>query len=175
LVFENGCVASLSASRVSYQPMRSMQVWSAEGFTALDFASRTATIVRPAEDVARRRLRIDELPPPERASLKDHLFQQHLIKQQLQSEAVDAITAELSDFAESIRTGRSPRVTREQGRDALAVAEQVLRRIQTHLWDGHAGGRTGPHALPVPSVIPSPHWDRSPRGAPAAGERREAG
>jgi hypothetical protein len=51
----------------------------------------------------------------------------------------------------------------------------VLSKIRTHLWDGHVGGRTGPHALPTPSVIPAPHWDRLPRSVPLPGERREAG
>ena len=57
LEFECGCVATLSASRVSYEPVRRMQVWSAEAFAGIDFASRTATLVRPSETLRRRRFR----------------------------------------------------------------------------------------------------------------------
>ena len=44
-------------------------------------------------------------------------------------DAVDALALELEDFVESIRTVRQPRVTGEPGRDALAVAEQILASI----------------------------------------------
>ena len=54
LEFECGCVATLSASRVSYEPVRRMQVWSARAFAAIDFAARTATLVRPSETLLRR-------------------------------------------------------------------------------------------------------------------------
>ena len=50
-------------------------------------------------------------------------------EQQLTFDAVDALALELDDFIESIRTPRQPRVTGEAGRDALAVAEQILARI----------------------------------------------
>ena len=38
LEFANGCVANLSASRVSYQPVRQMQVWSEHGCVTVDFS-----------------------------------------------------------------------------------------------------------------------------------------
>ena len=56
LEFANGCVANLSASRVSYTtaPQRQMQVWSEQGFVAIDFGTRSANAVRPSEAVRRR-------------------------------------------------------------------------------------------------------------------------
>ena len=63
LEFECGCVATLSASRVSYEQVRRMQVWSAEGFAAIDFAARTATLVRPSETLRRRQFDVDALTP----------------------------------------------------------------------------------------------------------------
>jgi hypothetical protein len=57
-------------------------------------------------------------------------------------------------------------VTGEQGRDAVAVAEQVLAKIHAHRWDGQRDGPTGPMAIPAPSVIPA--WQLPQR-------RREAG
>ena len=43
--------------------LRRMQVWSAEGFAAVDFAARTATLVRPSETLRRRRFHVDGLTP----------------------------------------------------------------------------------------------------------------
>ncbi len=39
LEFANGCVANLSASRISYKQVRNMQVWSDQGCVNFDFAS----------------------------------------------------------------------------------------------------------------------------------------
>ena len=47
--FEDGCVANLSASRASYQAVRKMRLYGAEGYATLDFAAREGTIVRPSD------------------------------------------------------------------------------------------------------------------------------
>ena len=56
LLFENGCVANLSVSRVSAAPVRRMQVWGAEGFACVDFARKHLTLVQPSEELRGRRL-----------------------------------------------------------------------------------------------------------------------
>ena len=172
LAFDNGCVAVLSASRVSYQSERRMQIWSRWGFAALDFAGPTAAFVRPCEAVRERRFDVEDLAPAERLTIKDRLFTELLPLEQLPIEPCDALTAEQADFLDSIRSLRAPRVSGEAGRDALAVAEQVLARIETHSWDGAAGGAFGPLAVPAPRVIPTPHFDLSPAAAIASAERR---
>jgi hypothetical protein len=45
--FEDGCVANLTASRVSLQAVRKMRLWGAEGYASLDFGSRSGTLIRP--------------------------------------------------------------------------------------------------------------------------------
>jgi len=129
LEFECGCVASLSASRVSYEAVRRMHVWSPESFVAIDFAARTATTVRPSETLLSRRFSIDALTPAQLEHYRAHFAEEHLPREQLTFDAVDALALELDDFIESIRTPRQPRVTGEAGRDALAVAEEILARI----------------------------------------------
>ena len=171
--FDSGCVASLSASRVSHQPSRWMQIWAPRGMAAIDFASRKTRVVRPSEALLRRRFDVDSLSPDEVEHYKDHLLEEHLPRKEMQSDAVDALTLELEDFADSIRTSRSPRVSGEQGRDAVAVAEQILTKIGTHAWDDVPGGLVGPSATPRPSVIPAPHFDLSAL-APHP-QRKEAG
>ena len=173
LTFESGCVATLNASRVSYQPARVMQIWSPLGFAAIDFATRAATLVRPCDAVSGRKFEVDGLPAADRAAIKDKLFQDYLPIEKMQADASDQITAELLDFADSIRTGRAPRVSGEQGREALAVAEQILSAVEQHAWDGQPQGRRGPHFLPAPTAVPAPHFLRAP--TKTAVERREAG
>ena len=69
-------------------------------------------------------------------------------REQLTFDAVDALALELDDFVGSIRAAHAPRVSGEAGRDALAVAEQILDRIDAHCWDASLDGPIGPLALP---------------------------
>ena len=129
LEFENGCVASLSASRVSYEAVRRMHVWSPDGFVAVDFAARTATTVRPSETLKKRQFSVDPLTAEQLEHYRAHFAEEHLPKECQTFDAVDALALEIDDFIESIRGNRPPRVTGQSGRDALAVAEQILGRI----------------------------------------------
>ena len=53
-------------------------------------------------------------------------------QERVQFDAVDALALEIEDFAQSILTGRAPRVSGEAGRDAVVVAEQILSSIAAH-------------------------------------------
>src|SRR5262249_46987757 len=71
IVFANGCVADLSASRVSREPARRMTVWSSEGFAAVDFARRSVTLTQPADLLRQGRIDSRRLDAATLASLKN--------------------------------------------------------------------------------------------------------
>ncbi len=158
LQFPSGCVAQLTASRISFENQRKMQVWSEEGFASIDFASRSTTIVRPQDVVYERGLQVETATPEELDDLKAELFNKYLVKETITPAAADQITAEHLDFAGAIREGRSPRVNGRAGLAALAVAEDVLRAMGDHCWDGAPSGRRGSHVEPMPSILPGPHF-----------------
>jgi predicted dehydrogenase len=145
VVFENGCVANLSASRVSAAPLRRMQVWSAEGFACVDFAKKHLTLVQPSDELRRRRLDAASL-----ARLKTELYGRHLQTLELDCHGGDQLTRELQDFLHCVRTGERPRASGEDGLEALALATRILESLHAHPWEGHAGGPTGPLHLPAP-------------------------
>jgi predicted dehydrogenase len=173
LQFECGCVATLSASRVSYEPVRRMTVWGSRAFAAIDFNTRTTTPVRPSEALLRRQFHVDQLTPEQVFYYRDHLAEEHLPREQKQFPAVDALALELQDFVDAIRTPRQPRVTGAAGRDAVAVAEQILAQIHAHAWGESLQTPADVPATSRGSVIPAPHFDLSSIPAPPA--RREAG
>ncbi|HEY2882848.1 MAG TPA: Gfo/Idh/MocA family oxidoreductase [Pirellulales bacterium] len=158
LEFANGCVANLSASRVSFKSVRQMQVWSEQGCVALDFAVRSAAAIRPVTELAQREFDLDDLSPESRSHLKDHLFEDLLPIERYQADEQNALLEELKDFAGCLREHREPRVTGLQGRNVLDVAEQIVQAIGQHRWDGDASGRTGPLAMPAPAILRPPHW-----------------
>src|SRR5207248_4983579 len=63
LRFQSGCVATVSVSRASCTPARSMQVWGPEGYARVDFSKRKLTLVQPSEEVRRHGLDPRRLDP----------------------------------------------------------------------------------------------------------------
>lgn len=171
LEFQSGCVAVLSACRVSHAPERRMSLWSPRGFGTVDFATRKVSMIRPSDAILQRRFDLGTLTSDEVEHYRAHLLEEHFPRDDRQFEAVDALTLELEDFVESIRAGRRPHVTGEQGRDAVAAAERILAAIAAHAWEGSASGAVGPLATPRPSIIPAPHWQFARQSADA---RRQA-
>jgi len=154
LEFQSGCVANLSASRVSYEAARKMQIWASRAYASIDFGARTTTLVRPSESLLRGEFRADRLAPEQVEHYKTHLAEEHLPRQQQTFDAVDALALELQDFVDSVLSARQPRVTGEAGRDALVVAEQVLASIANRTRD-----RGLQPATPYPRIVPAPHFD----------------
>jgi len=138
IVFEGGCVANLSASRVSPAPLRRMQLWSADGFASVDFAKKHLTLVQPSEELRGRRLDPRRLDAAGLARLRAELHERHLRPLELDCQGGDQLTAELQDFLHCVRTGARPRASGEDGRDALALAARVLESLRGHAWEVQA-------------------------------------
>lgn len=151
LVFTNGCVAAVSASRASAAPSRRMRVWSAEGYAGLDFARRQLTLVQPSEEFRRQGLDVARLDPSALAQLKEQLFGNHLQVRHLDCDQGDQLTRELQHFISCVQRGERPRVSGEEGRNAVALATRVLESLHAHRWEGHAEGPIGPLQPPAPA------------------------
>jgi predicted dehydrogenase len=136
LLFENGCVAHVTASRVSQQPKRRLRLWAPEGYAGLDFVTKRLLLVQPSPDLRQRGLSAASLDPARKAALKDEIFGKHLHSLELDCSRGDQLTNELKHFVQCVRTGRRPRVTGEDGREALALAERILECVRNHHWNG---------------------------------------
>jgi predicted dehydrogenase len=107
--FANGCVANLSASRVSQQPVRKLRVFQSGEYASADLQAGKLRVVRRnprGGDVAQ-----DETVFEDR----------------------DALRAEIENFVAAARGGRAPLVTGEDGRAALALALEVSRLVHARL------------------------------------------
>ncbi len=155
--FQNGCVASLSASRVSYVTARHMQVWTARSFAAIDFAARAVRVVRPSDPLLHRGIDPEAFARGDE-DRAERFAREHLPRTETSFEAVDALALESDDFVSAVLEGGSPLVPGEAGRDALAVAEQVLAEVAEHAWDGTLEGRVGPRLEPGRGVLSAPHF-----------------
>jgi predicted dehydrogenase len=149
VTFTNGCVADFSASRVHPVPVRHMQVWGVEGFAGIDFAKRQLTLMQPSETLRQGRIDSRRLDAATVASLKAELFSRYFHTQEIDCTGGDQLTAELQDFLDCVRNGGTPRVDGTAGRDAVALATQILDSLRSHAWDGDTGGPVGPQQMPA--------------------------
>jgi len=155
ITFASGLVANLTASRVAFGQQRKMNIFTSRAAATINFATQEASIVKPREEVLRRRFQIDRLTAEEVAHLKSHLFDEILVRTEHEPAKINAIEEEQRDFVAAIRTGKLPRVDGLAGRDAVAVAGMILESIHEHAWDGTPAGRHGPFAMPALPLDPA--------------------
>ena len=109
LEFADGCVANLSASRVSQQPVRKLRVFQADGYASADLQAGKLRLVR--RDATGGGIAQAE------SSYDDR----------------DELRAEILNFVEAARGGGAPLVGGEDGRKALALALEVGRLVRARL------------------------------------------
>ncbi len=121
--FENGCVANLTASRISLKNMRKSRFFQRDAYISVDFLEKKCEVVRMKD-------------APETPGEFDMILQNaEGIKKQIYFEnpkvnANNAILDELNTFADAINNNTTPVVTLEQGTDALRVALMVLENFK---------------------------------------------
>jgi predicted dehydrogenase len=109
LRFDNGCIANLTASRISRDRVRKIRFFQRDMYVSVDYAAQEVEIYRLVG-------RAGQMPAIEGGKLD--LAREEPLKRELQ------------DFVDAIREGRPPLVTGAQGRAALALAERVVERME---------------------------------------------
>jgi predicted dehydrogenase len=150
LIFENGCIANITASRASPTAVRQMGVWAPEGYAGLNFAKRSLTLVQPSAELRHHGLDLARMDPASRAMLANDLFGRHLHVLNLDRNQGDQLTRELEHFVHCLTTGAKPRVGGQEACSALALAMRILESIRTHRWNGSESGPVGPFEVPAP-------------------------
>ena len=129
-----------------------MQVFSQQAFAAIDFAKGEARLIRPSAAVLRGEVDLTSCPAEQRPQVQESMFRDLLGLETVPVERTNAILQEQREFVAAVRHGDPVRVTGEQGRDALAVAEQILDSIRAHRWNSQWPHAIGPHALSQPAL-----------------------
>ena len=110
LEFMSGCIANVTASRISTKNERKIRLFQQDAYISVDFASNEITVVRKKE------------------SKKESLIPGMEIKQ-ICFEKSDALKDELTAFVKAVSRREIPEVTGQVGRDALKVALSVMEQI----------------------------------------------
>lgn len=126
--FENGCVANLTASRISMKQMRKMRLFQQDTYISLDFLEKQAQMIRLFATDAQ------HLPPEDQLMEFDTPAGKKWLHLQMpETVATNAIQEELDTFAQSIIQDTAPVVTLSDGFEALRVAHLILKEIESRL------------------------------------------
>jgi predicted dehydrogenase len=112
LRFANGCIANLTASRISRDRVRKIRFFQPEMYLSIDYAAQTvdAWRLQKSEGIA-----------------------PSIDGGQLTVANEEPLKRELADFVDAVVARRAPRVTGEAGRRALAVAQAIADTIRQGL------------------------------------------
>ena len=117
--FENGCVANLTASRISMKNMRKTRFFQKDAYLSVDFLEKKCEIVRMKD-------------APENIGDFDMILQNaEGVKKQIYFDnpeigSNNAILEELETFADAVNNNTTPIVTLKDGANALRVAHQII-------------------------------------------------
>ena len=107
----SGCVANLTASRISAEPLRRLRVFQARTYLSCDTGKRVVERYRLLpDDAGVPRIRHDHLPVADTEPLGN----------------------ELASFVDAVRSRTTPSIDGEQGRRVLELAHRVVDSIAEH-------------------------------------------
>ncbi len=117
--FENGCVANFTASRISLKNMRKQRYFQQDAYISIDFLDKKCEVVRMKD------------APENPDDFAMILQNAEGIKKQIyfdNPEVIEnnAILDELESLADAIENNTTPKVTLQQGADALNVANKII-------------------------------------------------
>jgi predicted dehydrogenase len=122
--FENGCVANVTASRISQRKMRKMRLFQRNEYISIDFAEGVAEVFRLVDDGepdVQGTLMLGELGSGK--------HKRKIVYQQPEVKDVNSLKYELELFVGTIVDGTEPLVTAEDGKRALEVANIIMEKI----------------------------------------------
>ena len=107
LVFENGCVANLTASRASVEKIRKLRFFQPRQYVSIDYTRQDGVVCTVSE-------------------------QQNIAFRQLPVTKGEPLVRQIESFLQSVQTRKQPRVSGQQARNALGVALRIREEMERH-------------------------------------------
>lgn len=111
LEFESGCVANVTASRISAKEMRKIRIFQHDAYLSIDYAAQQVEVYGKTDS--------DEHDTPQ------------ITYDQIDITQGDSLKEEIRSFLHSVRSGNLPEVPGEAGKNALKVALEIVDQIET--------------------------------------------
>jgi predicted dehydrogenase len=133
LEFEDGCVANLTASRISDKQMRKTRIFSEDCYVTVDTLAKEAWIYRTTPQLGEA---LAKLPKDRDLNLADlaTIPKEFYSIQEVKLEEQEPLARELQSFLDAVEHGHDPVVPGEHGVRAMQAAETILKEMRAHRW-----------------------------------------
>lgn len=144
LMFENGCVANVTASRLAIKTERKMRIFSEEAYLSVDYAKKVGVVIKKSQNLdliqMARDMDVDDL-----AELAGSVDYTKLLKVEelVVDDSTEPLRKQAEAFRETVVNHVPPVVSATDGLAAIRVAGDIVKRIRSYRWDGSASPRQG--------------------------------
>jgi predicted dehydrogenase len=133
VIFDQGGVANLTASRLALKTERKLRVFCRNAYVSLDYQKKNGVAITLDKNLdvlklARER-NVEDL-----AELAGVDFGKMVNVEPLEIHETDALNMELEQFVEAVRTKTPPPVTVDDGVAAVRLAQQIVDSVRSHIW-----------------------------------------
>jgi len=133
LVFESGCVADVTASRVSLKAERKIRVFQEDAYLSLDLLTGKGVHYWKGEKLRSGEFDPTRYTPDMLGDIKAFVFGKLIGHEKLKVKKREPLAAELESFVGSVRDGTPSLVPGEHGLRALSVAERIVAEVSRSL------------------------------------------
>jgi len=134
LKFADGCVANITASRVSAERMRKIRIFGrtdhGAAYISLDYMKQEGELYRVASQDAQESGLLKKLLAGRHASIVSEFAGRKIIREPVPIERDEPLKLELQHFMESVRLHRDPLVTGEAAKQALELAMEIAGQVR---------------------------------------------
>ncbi len=136
LKFANGCVANVTASRVSAERLRKIRVFSGgpqPAYVSLDYRAQTGYILRLAKGHEKESSLLKKLLHARDASIVVEYAGRKIVREPVPIDREEPLKLELRHFVRCVREQGTPLVSGESAKRALDLAFAITRQIATQI------------------------------------------
>ena len=139
IVFTNGCIANITASRLALKTERKVRLFSRQAYLSVDYLKKTGIIIKADPNINIVKL-INERKASGNFDLSSMNWPELLQIEELQIDDKEPVRLQQEAFLRAVADRQfMPEVSAEEGLAALQCAEKILASVEKNKWDEKIG------------------------------------
>ena len=131
--FENGCVANITASRISQDKLRKIRVFQTDAYLSLDYQKQEGYLLRLAEEGEKESSFLGKLlGAASGGTIVTEFAGKRIVREPVPIEKDEPLKRELMSFVDCARAGVQPKVSGREATAALELALEITRQIEAN-------------------------------------------
>ena len=122
ILFESGCVANITSSRISLKKMRKTRIFQKDAYISIDYLFKKVEVVK-IKDYSKASNDLPLIIQNSEGEKKQIFFENPSVIKS------NAILEELESFADSIKNNTPPNISLEDGRNAIEIANKIISKM----------------------------------------------